>query len=95
MNNSSEDYNMKKKSDFINSIKVEKDEEKELLLKIQDEIEEKGINKNTVMLLTQELSEEQKQRLKQLYIEQINDIKRSTQNYKQSIIKMKKKLEVN
>ena len=83
---------MKRNSDFIKSIKIELDEEKQLLLKIQNEIEEKGINKNTIILLTQDLSEEQKNRLKQLYKEQINDIKLSTQNYKQKIIKIKKKL---
>lgn len=92
---SNENDNMKKNTDFIKSIKIEPDKEKELLLKIQDEIEEKGINKSTVLLLTQELSEEQKKRLKQLYKEQINDIKLSTQNYKQNIIKIKKKLAVN
>lgn len=86
---------MKKISNFIKSIKIEPDKEKELLLRIQDEIEKKGINKNTVLLLTQDLSEEQKKRLKKLYKEQIDDIKLNTQNYKQQIIKIQKKLAAN
>lgn len=40
------------KKKFLNSIKIENVKEKELLLRIQDEIEKRGINKNTVCLLT-------------------------------------------
>lgn len=81
--------NMIKNCDFLKSIKIENNKEQDLLLKIQDEIELHGINERTVFLLTQNLSKEQKEKFKQLYIEQINTIKQSTENYKNKIIKIK------
>ena len=86
MNNSYKNIN------FINSLKIQSDKETEFLLKIQDEIEKRGINKNTVLQLTKSLSKEQKAKLKQLYNQQISDFQMSTQNYKQHILKIRNNL---
>ena len=78
--------------DFIESIKIIPDKEKEMLSKIQDEIEKKAINKENVLALTKDLSNSQKERLKQLYIEQIEDLNSSTEQYKKKILKIKSNL---
>ena len=74
---------------FVESIKIVPDKEKELLLKIQDEIEKEGITLENVLNLTKNLTDREKQRLKQLYLEQIDDLNSSTENYKKKILKMK------
>ena len=74
---------------FMESIKIVPDKEKELLLKIQDEIEKEGITLENVLNLTKNLTDREKQRLKQLYLEQIDDLNSSTENYKKKILKMK------
>lgn len=82
----------KQNNDFLKSIKIEPDKEKEMLLKIQDEIEKKGINKTVVLELTKQLTLDQKNRLKELYKQQIKDYEESTENYRKQIIEIKKKL---
>lgn len=74
---------------FIESIRIVPDKEKEILLKIQDEIEKKGITLKNVLELTKKLSESEKRKLKQLYQEQINNINSSTENYKKKILEIK------
>ena len=74
---------------FVESIKIVPDKEKELLLKIQDEIEKEGITLENVLNLTKNLTDREKKRLKQLYLEQIDDLNSSTENYKKKILKMK------
>lgn len=80
---------------FIESIKIVPDKEKEMLLKIQDQIERKGITPNKVLELTKNLNENEKQRLKQLYREQIDDLNSSTENYKEKILKIKSNIRKN
>lgn len=53
---------------FMESIKIVPDKEKEMLLKIQNEIEKKGITLENVLDLTQNLSNSQKNDLNS-YIE--------------------------
>lgn len=77
------------KVNFLKSIKVFPDKEKEMLLRIQDEIEEKGITPENVFELTKNLTESQKDLLKQLYIEQIENLNNSVENYKKKILKIK------
>ena len=60
-----------------------------MLLKIQDKLEKEGINLENVLKLTKNLSNNEKQRLKQLYLEQIDDLNSSTENYKKKILKIK------
>ena len=79
-------------SDFIEKIKIETDTEKIFLLKIQNEIEKSNFNKGTVHKLTKNLSNKQKDRLKDLYIDQIKRFGLSTENYKKRIIKIRKSL---
>lgn len=74
---------------FMESIKIVPDKEKEMLLKIQDEIEKKGITTENVLELTKNLSDSQKKRLKQLYSEQIERLNESTEKYKKKILKIK------
>ena len=74
---------------FVESIKIVPDKEKEMLLKIQDEIEKNGIALENVIELTRNLTESEKQRLKQLYLEQIDDLNSSTENYKKKILRIK------
>ena len=77
---------------FIKSIKIVPDKEKEMFLKIQDKIEKKDISLENIIELTKNLTESEKQRLKQLYLEQIDDLNSSTENYKKKILKIKSNL---
>ena len=79
--------------EFIESIKIVPDKEKKILLKIQDEIEKKGISKENILALTKNLSDNQKNALKQLYSEQIEELNFSIQQYKKKILKIKLDLE--
>ena len=74
---------------FMESIKIVPDAEKEMLLKIQDKLEKEGITLENVLKLTKNLSNNEKKRLKQLYLEQIDDLNSSTENYKKKILKIK------
>ena len=78
---------------FVESIKIVPDKEKEMLLKIQDEIEKKGITPENVIELTKNLSDSQKKRIKQLYKEQIEDLNYSTEIYKKKILKIKSNMQ--
>lgn len=64
-----------------------KKELKEILLKIQDRYEKGTIKEEN-------LNEEQKEDLKLLYIEQINELKDSVEKNKEIIIKLKEKIEI-
>lgn len=64
-----------------------KKELKEILLKIQDRYEKGTIKEEN-------LNNEQKEELKQLYIEQINNLKESIEKNKQIIIKLKEKINI-
>ena len=75
--------------EFIESIKIVPDKEKKILLKIQDEIEKKGISKENILALTKNLSDNQKNALKQLYSEQIEELNFSIQQYKKKILKVR------
>ena len=63
-----------------------------LLLKIQNELEKRGINKENAKLLTKDLSSEQKTKLENLYIKQIADYEKSIKNYKNKIIEIRKQV---
>ena len=78
---------------FLKSIKVEEDPDTVKLLKIQDELERRGINAKNAFELTKDLSEEQKQKLETLYKEQIKKYKLSLENYKNKIISIRKKID--
>lgn len=80
------------KNGFFKSIKFEEDPDKAILLRIQDEIEERGIKKENVLELTKRLTEEQKQKLLILYKEQINKYETSIENHKRNILAIRKKL---
>ncbi len=80
--------------DFLKSIKVVPDKDKEMLLKVQDEIEKNGITSENVLELTKNLSDSQKILLKQLYIEQIKCLNNSIENHKKKILKMKADVQV-
>lgn len=77
------------KVNFLKSIKVFPDKEKEKLLRIQDEIEKNDITPEKVFELTKNLSDRQKSLLKQLYIEQIENLNNSVENYRKKILKIK------
>lgn len=80
------------KNSFFKSIKFEEDPDTVKLLKIQDELERRGINAKNAYELTKDLSEEQKQKLEELYKNQIKEFELSVQNYKNKIISIRKKL---
>lgn len=80
------------KNFFLESIKFEEDSDKAKLLKIQDELEKRGINEKNAFELTKDLSEEQKQKLETLYKEQIKEYELSLENYKNKITSIRKKL---
>lgn len=77
------------KVNFLESIKIFPDKEKEKLLRIQDEIEKNDITPEKVFELTKNLSVSQKSLLKELYIEQIKNLNNSVENYKKKILKIK------
>ena len=74
---------------FRESIRIAPDNEKEMLLKIQDKIEKNGITVENVLRFTKDLSDSQKERLKQLYREQIDGLNSSIKNYKKRILRVK------
>lgn len=79
---------------FLNSIKYIEDPDKRILLKIQDEIEIRGINKENIFELTKNLSQSQKEKLKKLYKEQNNELSTNINNYRNKIIAIRKKLKI-
>ncbi len=79
-------------SSFLKSIKFEENPEKTMLLKIQDDFEKMGINKENAYKLTKNLTDIQKAKLENLYIEQIKNFETSIKNHKNKIITMRKKL---
>ena len=80
---------MERNIDFINSIATTEIKEKQTLLGIQEKIKKNGINKNGVLLLIKNLSKEQKINLINLYKQQIDELKLSTENYKKKIIEIR------
>lgn len=72
-------------NNFKQSIKVEEDKERLRLLKLQDDFS-KGY------ILEEEISEEDVEKLHQLYDEQIEELNKSTENYKRKIMEIRKKL---
>lgn len=87
--NISSDY---KKQEFFYNLRKQQDPDIEILLKIQEELEKRGINKENVKLLTKDLALEQKTKLENLYIKQIEDYEKSINNYKNKIICMRKNM---
>lgn len=81
------------KNSFFKSIKFEEDPDTVKLLKIQDELERRGINAKNAFELTKDLSEEQKKKLETLYKDQIKEFELSLETYKNKIISIRKKLD--
>ena len=77
---------------FLKNIKFEEDPDKAILLKIQDDLEKKGINEENAYNLTKNLTEIQKNKLLNLYEEQIEMYESSIKNYKNKILEIRKKL---
>lgn len=92
INNTNTSDEKNNKNNFINSIKHNEDPDNILLLKIQDELEKKGINYNNAYELTKNLTNEQKIKLSNLYKEQINNFESSIENSKNKIISIKKQI---
>ena len=78
--------------DFIDSIKIVPNVEKEILLKLQYELEKKPISLENILMITKKLSKHQKQQLELLYKEQIEKINANTDNYKNKILKIKSRI---
>lgn len=89
---SNENNSSRNDNQFLKSIRFEEDPEKAMLLKIQDDFEKMGINKENAYKLTKDLTDEQKTKLEGLYREQIKAYQTSINNYKNKIIGMRKKL---
>lgn len=70
-------------TDFFERIIVKQDKEKQRLLKLQQDFSEGKITE-------EEISEEDIEKLCELYDNQINEIEKSTEEYKNKIIKMRK-----
>ena len=82
--------NISEKEKFLNSIKYSEYNSKIKLLKIQKELVKMGINKENIALLTKDLSEDEKQKLEDLYEMQIKQLKSNIENYKNKIIKIRR-----
>ncbi len=78
------------KSTFLKNIKFEEDPDKAMLLKLQDDLEKNGINAENAYKLTKNLSETQKNKLLNLYKEQIKMYEASIKNYKNKILATRK-----
>ena len=89
---SSENNNSRNDNSFFKSIKFEEDPEEKMLLKIQDDLEKMGIDRENAYKLTKDLTDEQKTKLEGLYREQIKAYQISIDNYKNKIIGIRKKL---
>ena len=63
-----------------------------LLLKIQNELEKKGVNYDNAYELTKNLTNEQKIKLSNLYKEQINNFESSIENSKNKIISIRNQI---
>lgn len=94
-NNESSFNNNANSNDFLKRIKYTEDPDKSILIKIQDDLERKGINKENVIQLTKDLSELQKHKLEILYKEQIDNYKLSINNSKNKILKIRQQLNNN
>lgn len=90
--NNDSNSNQDNENSFLKSIKFDEDPDKAKLIKIQDELEKRGINAENAYELTKDLSEEQKQKLEMLYKDQIKEFELSLENYKNKIISIRKKL---
>lgn len=89
---SGENNSNRNDNSFFKSIKFEEDPEEKMLLKIQDDFEKMGINIENAYKLTKDLTDSQKIKLENLYIEQIKNYETSINNYKNKIIGMRKQL---
>ena len=78
------------KNSFLKNIKFEEDPDKAMLLKLQDDLEKNGINAENAYKLTKNLSETQKNKLLNLYKEQIRMYEDSIKKYKDKILAIKK-----
>lgn len=74
--------NVEKENSFINRVKIEEDNEEKRLLKLQSLIAEEIITED-------ELPEEDVKALHALYDKQILDLKRSIDEYKEKILKLR------
>lgn len=92
INTDSNIFSNDKKQEFFNNLRNQQDPDRDLLLKIQNELEKRGINKENAKLLTKDLSPEQKIKLENLYIKQIADYERSIKNYKNKIVEIRKQV---
>lgn len=86
--------NISEKEKFLNSIKYSEYNSKIKLLKIQKELVKIGINKENIVLLTKDLSEDEKQKLEDLYEMQINQLNSNIENYKNKIIKIRRNYKI-
>ncbi len=98
MNNKSEilkkvENKKREKNDFFNYIKYTENPEKKELLKVQEKLEKMEINKENIYLLTKDLSKTQKNKLLEMYKEQINSLNININNYKKKIVKIKTSLQ--
>ena len=78
--------------DFLESLKVAPDLEKDMLLKIQNRLKEDGATPENVLKLTKNLTENQKESLKHLYKEQISDLELSIENHRRRIVEIRREL---
>ena len=92
VNTDSNIFSNDKKQEFFNNLRNQQDPDRDLLLKIQNELEKRGINKENAKLLTKDLSSEQKAKLENLYINQIADYEKSIKNYKNKMVEIRKQI---
>ncbi len=78
---------------FLKNIKYTEDPDEKHLLEIQTKLEKMGINEENAFILTKDLSEIQKKKLLDLYDEQINSLNISINNYKKSIMRLRKNVQ--
>lgn len=74
---------------FRESLKIVPDMELEMLLEIQQKIEVNRTSLENISELTQKLSPSQKERLREIYTNKIEDYNTSTENFRKKILKMK------
>ena len=79
-----------KRQAFLDSLAFRENEDYKQLLSLQSKLETMGINNLNAHILTEKLTDKQKQDLISLYLAQINDNEQRINNYKNRIIKIKK-----
>ena len=79
-------------NEFFNRLRIQQDPDEKILLNIQKEIKKSNFDKKVIKRSIENLSSKQKEKLKQLYNNQNQELKNNLIECKNKIISIKKKM---